>query len=599
MLKKFFIAFMGSMAALWLSAFLFVVGFVLFIAMLLASMSSSMDVEDHTILYIDLHGAIDERPVKPSVTDVIYGGIDKSVPTLDNMLESIRLAASDSRIDGIYINCNGSELGYASRRELVEAIKQFKKSGKWVYAYGDNYTQGDYFVASAATRIFANPECRLDLHGISSTVPFFKNALDKIGVDVQVFKVGQFKSAVEPYLLTEMSEPARLQTQVFLDNIWGNVGSQIAEARKIEKTELMALADSILVARPAEYLVEKKLVDELCYRRVFEDKLRKLTKQDKDEDLRLVAPADYLIANNISEDQPSPDEAHVAVLYAIGDIVDQGDGGIVAADLVPQIVALAEDENVAGVVLRVNSGGGSAFASEQIWEALEYLKKKGKPLYVSMGDYAASGGYYISCGADRIYADAETLTGSIGIFGMIPCGQKLLNNHLGVTFSTVSTNSNAAFPQIVAPMTQQQYAAMQRNVENGYKLFTNRVAEGRGIDIAKVLEIAEGRVWDGQSALELGLVDELGSLETAINAMVKKTKLERWQVIAYPTVEISPLEEMILTASSSQAAEIRATTLGLDIEGMKPEEIKRYMAVIQRMTSCTPLQARMEDLTLE
>lgn len=600
MLKNFFIAFMGTMAAIWLSGFLFIVGIILVIAIAIGGLAGSMEIEEHSILVLDLHGAIPEREVKPSVSEIVTGDYDSKVASLDEMIKAIRLAASDSNIDGLYINCAGSEMGYASRHELIDAINEFKKSGKWVYAYGDTYSQGDYYVASAATRLFVNPKGAVDLHGLSSTVPFFKNALDKLGVDVQVFKVGEFKSAVEPYLLTEMSEPAKLQTQVYLDAIWKEVSKMICVNRNIEKPVLDALADTMLIARQAPILTENHLVDELCYRREVENKMRKLTSIEDDEDLRFVTPTEYLAASNISQDAPSDDEPHVAVVYAVGDIVDDGKGGIVAADLVPVITSLADDENVKGVVLRVNSGGGSAFASEQIWEAFEYVKKCKKPFYVSMGDYAASGGYYISCGADMIYADAETLTGSIGIFGMIPSLQNLLNNHIGVNFTTVNTNTNAAFPQIVAPMSQYQYDAMQQSVEDGYRLFTTRVAEGRNMDVADVLKIAEGRVWDGATALEIGLVDQIGTLDDAVKAMLKKTGVETSQVISYPVIEKSPFEQLFLGQIENKADMLKslAPTFDLKIDGLTPDEVNRCYEAIRRITSCSVVQARMEDITL-
>ena len=599
MLKKFFIAFMGSMAAIWLSGFLFIIGLIIAVGVAIGSLVGESEIKDHSILVIDLTGVINERETKPSIPEIITEDFDLKSPTLNSMLRAIRLAASDSDIDGIYIECGGSEMGYASRRELLEAINDFKKSGKWVYAYGDMYSQGDYFVASAATKIFVNPEGAVDIHGLASTVPFFKNALDKLGVEVQVFKVGEFKSAVEPFLLTQMSEPARLQTKVYIDSVWSEVSDIIAENRSIPASQVQNLADSMLMAQKTDVLTMNKLVDEVCYRRVFENKLRKLTKLDMDEDLRLVSPAEYLEANNISEDQPSKDEKHVAVLYAVGDIVDNGNEGIVATDIVPAIISLADDENVKGLVLRVNSGGGSAFASEQIWEALEYFKSKKKPFYVSMGDYAASGGYYISCGADKIYADAETLTGSIGIFGMIPCVNKLMNNHLGINFSTVSTNANAAFPQITSPMTTAQYSAMQKSVEDGYELFTSRVAEGRGIERSEVLKIAEGRIWDGRSALRLGLVDNIGSLNDAVAAMVKAARVENSQVIAYPEISFSTFEEMLLNTAGGSDNALSKAYNGLEIEGLSPREVRKCMGVVRRMMSCSPIQARMENVTIE
>ncbi len=602
MLKKFFIAFMGTMAAIWLSLMIFIVGLFITISVAIGLNGNGLEVQDNSILRLDLHGVIPERTSAPSVQDFVMGNNDiENVPTLSDMLKAIRLAAKDSKIKGIYIDCGGSELGYASRQELIQAIEEFKKTGKWVYAYGDSYTQGDYFVASSASRIFANPVGMVDIHGLGSTIPFFKNALDKLGVEMQVFKVGTFKSAVEPFLLTEMSEPSRMQTKVFINAIWNDMSQYIAKSRKVSVDKVNQWADSLSLAiAPVKY-VDENIVDELCYRRQVEDKMRKLTNVDKDEDLHFVTPAQYLASSEIMEEVfDKEDTDHIALLYAVGDIVDSGKGGIAGDVMVPQILELAEDDHVKGLVLRVNSGGGSAFASEQIWEALEYFKKKGKPFYVSMGDYAASGGYYISSGADVIYAEPATLTGSIGIFGMIPCAQKLLNNHLGINVSTVGSNANANFPQISAPLTGFQYEAMQKHVEDGYELFTSRVAAGRNLPVDSVLKIAEGRVWDGATALKIGLVDKPGSLNDVLVAMSKKTGLGLEKVVAYPEVNLSLIEEMLLSSSSkiSNGKPLVKPDVLLDIDEMTPDEVRRYLEIISRVKSYSRIQAKMEDVVL-
>ncbi len=602
MLKNFFIAFLGTLAALWVSFFIFVVGFVLLLVVSIGSGLGSVNIQEHSILWLDLHGSISERESIPNVSEILGSGYDNTVPSLSDMINAVSLAADDDKIDGIFIDCGDAELGYASRYELMKAIDKFKKSGKWVYAYGDTYSQGDYFVATTATRIFANPSGSVDVHGIASTIPFFKTALDKIGVDVQVFKVGTFKSAVEPYLLTEMSEPSRLQTATYLDSIWNNVSGVIAANRGVGDADVAMWADSMIVTRQSAELIDNKIVDEICYRREVEAKMRELTNLDEDEDLRLVTAADYMAYCSMkgNKNTSNINNPHIALLYAVGDIVDTGTDGIVASDMVPLIIELADDENVKGLVMRVNSPGGSAYASEQIWDALQYFKSKGKPFYVSMGDYAASGGYYISSGADVIFADTETLTGSIGIFGLIPCAKQLFNNHLGISFSTVSTNTNAAFPQIVAPMTDYQYASMQKSVENGYALFTKRVAEGRNMDINDVLQIAEGRVWDGGTALTIGLVDQIGTLEDALSTMAQKTGLDRRDVIDYPMIQLTPLEMLLLGSSmeANSGKPLADDTIITKIDGLTPNEVREYIKVLERLTKFSHIQARMEDVKL-
>ena len=380
-----------------------------------------------------------------------------------------------------------------------------------------------------ADSIFINPVGAVDVHGMASAVPYFKKLLDKVGVEMQVIRVGTFKSAVEPYMLEDMSEANRLQTEHYMGSIWHNMRDSMAADRKIEVAKFDQMTDSMLVTLDPDSLVKCKVVDALCYPNEMDARLKTLTKLDKDEDLRLVDPADYApdVEETVSGD-------HIAVLYAVGEIVQTSDegpmggtDGIVGEKMVKQIKDLQDDEHVKGLVLRVNSPGGSAFASEQIWKALEDFKASGKPLAVSMGDYAASGGYYISSGAQRVFAEPTTITGSIGIFGMIPCYEELAENKLGVHMATVKTNENADFGIMTKRMTPSQRNAMQLMVNRGYDLFTKRCAQGRHVTQDSIKHIAEGRVWDGMTALKIGLVDELGSLESAIKWVAQKANMKK------------------------------------------------------------------------
>lgn len=600
MLKRFFVVFLGSMAAVWLSVFLLVMGALLFVVTLVGSGIENLKIDDHSILVVELKGDIAERYESPSVKDIVLEKYDDSAPTLDEIVRALDLAAKDSRIDGVYLNCKGATMGYATRQEIIKALERFKKSGKWIYAYADNYTQGDYYVAAAADRIFLNNAGSVDIHGIGTSIPFFKNALDKLGVKVQVFKVGTYKSAVEPFLLTSISEPAKEQTEVFLNSIWSDMTSFMAERRKVKVEDTKLWADTLLVTVAPDSLVSMKVVDELCYRRVIEDKMRSLTHVNKGDDLRLLTPADYLNAPDVNARRITEKDKHVALLYAVGDIVDTGNQGIVADELVPQIISLADDDKVSALVMRVNSGGGSAFASEQIWEALQYFKSTGKPFYVSMGDYAASGGYYISCGADKIFCDPATLTGSIGIFGMIPDLQGLLNNHLGVDFSNVWTTPNATFPSITSSMTVRQMNAMQRYVENGYALFTRRVAEGRGLAIDSVLKIAEGRVWDGAHALRLGLVDGHACLSEVLEKACATTHLPAGSYVAYPVSELSGLERLLLAVTSQADTDaIMHSDIIERLSVTTPTQLEQYVRLLKLLASGTQIFARMEDLTIQ
>lgn len=585
MLKKFFISMLGTIAGMWIAIILFIIGGLVAVGVVMGSSNNVQKVRDHSILYLNLKGEVIERADNQDFMTLIRN-LENDSPTLCDMLTSVRLAAKDKKIEGIYIDAAGSAMGVASRQELLEALSEFKQSGKWIYAYADNFSQGDYLISSVADRIFLNPVGNVDIRGVGMQTPFFTGLLDKLGVKVQVVKVGTYKSAVEPFILTSMSEAARRQNQVYVDSIWDFYSTTISENRDVTKSDVSAWADSLTFAWTAERDVDQRIVTETKYRRNVEDMLRDLTDIGKDDNIRFVSPSEYVAANK--GELASMSDDHIAVLYAVGDIVDSGDGGIVGETMVPQIIKLADNDKVKALVLRVNSGGGSAFASEQIWEALEYFKSTGKPFYVSMGDYAASGGYYISCGADCIYADATTLTGSIGVFGMIPDLSGLVTGKLGVTFSTVASSPNATFMSLTEPMTLQQKASMQRYVEDTYDIFTSRVADGRNMSVDSVKAIAEGRVWIGSSAIELGLVDRLGSLDAAIKAIAEKVDLGANDYVAYPDVKNDLMERFLEETSRLQ-----------DVEGMifDPETIK-YLATVKRLREMAPIQARMPEIVI-
>lgn len=468
----------------------------------------------------------------------------------------------------------------AQIQSIATALKEFKKSGKWVYAYGDQYTQGDYIIASVADSLFINPIGMVDIHGLASNTPYFKSFLDKIGVEMQVVKVGTYKSAVEPFILDKMSDANREQQTLYLSQIWNCFVDSVAANRSVSTSEVNEWANISLFSKTADYLVENKVVDKALYRHELDERLAQLS---DDDDPRLVDFKDYEFSGNSSK---SKKHAHqIAVLYALGDITEDGEGGIASERLVPEIFDLIEDDDIEGLVLRVNSGGGSAFASEQIWEALEQWKKRTeKPFYVSMGDVAASGGYYISCGADKIYAHPVTLTGSIGIFGMIPNINPLLSQKLGVNFGEVKTN-DGSMPGILKPMTAEQRAAMQGYVDRGYELFTSRCATGRHMSLDSLKAIAEGRVWDGVTAKRIGLVDELGSLDDAVADMASQLNLsgDEYYVKEYPNVELK-WWETLYELSSQAKAYIVAEHLG---------EAKPYYDAIQTFRQMDPVQARM------
>ncbi len=587
MLKRFFISMLGTIAGLWITIGILVVVIISIAGAVMAS-SSTPKIKDSSILYINLGGPISEYYTAGSISDIVNSGGITDNAALCDILDAIRLAKDDDKIKGIYIDCDGAEAGYATREEIISALADFKKCGKWIYAYADSYSQGDYMIAAQADSLFINPFGDIDVRGIGLSIPMYKGLMDKVGVKMNIVKVGTFKSAVEPFILTEISEPNRLQYKAFTDSLWHFTQTTIAKGRNVGAAAVNAWADSIISTRTADEYIASGAASALAYRRAVEQRLRKLTgiADDDDEGLRLVTPAEYIAQH---ESSITKDADHIAVLYAEGDIVDDGDQGIVGRTLAPQIIDLADDEHVKALVMRVNSGGGSAFASEQIWEALEYFKSKDKPFYVSMGDYAASGGYYISCGADAIYADATTLTGSIGVFGMIPDLSELATDKLGLHFSSIKTNDAADMPAIYSPLPDNQRRALQRSVDNIYETFVGRVATGRDMPADSVKAIAEGRVWVGSQAVRLGLVDKIGTLRECIAAIAGKVGLKDTEVVSYPDVEP---DIFVAIAKQLQDANAAAYAAGIDSNTL------RQINYIRRLLTANHIQARISPIVV-
>lgn len=551
-MKKFFSTMLGAFVGTWLAFLIF--GIVIFVSgiVMMATMTFSSlkmpvaSVSDNSVLVLNLSGSIPERSQKANFQDLLEE--DYSVPdNLKDILSAISIAKYDSRISGIVVKCNGAGAGFATAKTIRDALSDFRNSGKWIYAYGESLAQGDYYIASLADSIYMNPVGMLDLHGVVSGIPFFKNTLEKIGVEMQIIRVGTFKSAVEPYMLTEMSEANRLQTQTYISNLWNNLTDSIAASRKIRKEVINQFADSLGMFSPANEVVKKGFVDGLCYVHEFESKVRMALGLSEDTEIPAVTVSELLTTASNTESSNK-----IAVVYANGAIVVSGDkNGINSSELVPEILDLAKDDEIKGLVLRVNSPGGSAYASEQIWEALEQFKKTGKPFAVSMGDYAASGGYYISCGADRIFAEPTTLTGSIGIYAMVPCMSGLLTDKLGVNFDFVKTNANTDI-STVKPLTEFQKASFQKNVNAGYELFTSRCAVGRKMNINKLKSIAEGRVWDGMEAKKIGLVDEFGNVTDAVNWVATQAGIiGDYSVSDYPKTKEDFLDLLFSSMSES------------------------------------------------
>lgn len=502
---------------------------------ILMSEGASAPIEDNSILRINLSGVMEER-TESNPMNFLIGATDDGLG-LDELLLSIEKAASNDKIKGIYLEGGALSATPAMLQELRQALVEFHKSGKFIYAYGDTYSQSSYYICSAADTVMLNPEGILDWHGLASEPVFYKEAMEKIGVKMQVFKVGTFKSAVEPFINTEMSEANREQVTSYLTSIWKQMVADVSTSRKIKETQVEILADSLTAMRSASEVKKSKLIDKLVYLDEVKSMLRHQMGLEEDETLTFASVSDVAKSQDVTDVK----DKKIAIYYAYGDIVDniaedsplKKSSSICPTVMNKDLQELADDDDIVAVVIRVNSGGGSAYASEQIWRQIELLKEK-KPVVISMGGMAASGGYYISCGANKIIAEPTTLTGSIGIFGMIPDASELLTQKIGLHYDVVKTNALADFGSTGRPMNVQESQLLQARINRGYELFTGRVAMGRKMKIDKVKEIAEGRVWTGRQAKERGLVDQLGNLNDAVKEASKLAKCDEYNVARYP-----------------------------------------------------------------
>lgn len=512
---------------------------VLFFFLLVGSIAGSQEkvttLKSNSVYELKLEGNLVDRSKEDDIAAAIADALGQGgVQTLglNDVLSNIRKAKEDPNIVGIYLHGGELSAGVASVREIRDALIDFKKSGKFIVAYADNYTQKMYYLVSVADKLLLNAQGAIDLKGLSGQVTFYKNTLDKLGIEMQVVRVGSFKSAVEPFIATKMSDENRLQVNVFLGSIWNTMLTEISSSRKIPVDSLNKYADMMMNFQPVELTRDFNMVDGLVYIQDVDSVMKKCVKNiPKDEELTLVSSQDM----KRLPDTRKLDKNKVAVIYAAGEITDSQGDGIVARDLVDVIDDVAKDSAVKAVVFRVNSPGGSAYASEQIWHALYLLKKK-KPLVVSMGDYAASGGYYISCMADKVLAQPNTITGSIGIFGVIP-NVKGLTDKIGLTNDVVNTNKMSDAININRAFKPEERNLMQNYVNRGYELFVKRCADGRKMSTEQIKNIAEGRVWTGKDALRIGLVDKLGGLDDAIVIAAAKAKVKSYNVVEFPENE--------------------------------------------------------------
>ena len=522
--KVLLAAFLGTLIAL-VATFFIKIGVV---SSMISAMSkpteTSTTVKPNSLLHMKLDYAIPDR-----TTDNPFGGINfntmesQDMTGMNDILRNIEHAKTDPNIKGIYLELSSIPTSTATLQEIRDKLIEFKESGKFIVTYGESYSQSAYYMASIADKIILNPEGSLDLHGMASQITFYKRLLDKLDIEMQIVRGpnNRFKSAVEPYFLDKMSEANREQMDKLLGSVWGQILMGISQNRNISVEQLNKIADNLETAFNAEKALELGLVDNLYYKDQLLEELKGLTGSNKD--INTVGNTKY--AKSFKDKNSSKNE--IAVIYASGQIYDgKGDenANIYSENLSKTIRKAREDENVKAVVLRVNSPGGSAVASAIIGRELD-LTKEVKPVIVSMGNYAASGGYWISAKADYIYADPTTLTGSIGVFGTFPNAQGFLNDKVGLTFDVAKTNANADFGSVTQPLTEFQYGKLQEMVVKTYDDFTNRVAEGRGLTQSYVDSIGQGRVWAGIDAIEIGLVDELGDMEDAIAYAAQKAEL--------------------------------------------------------------------------
>ena len=559
----------------------FFISILVFFSMV-SSSESETQIRKNSIMMLDLNGALAERSQENPFEFLLDD--EYSTYGLDDILSSIKKAKENEEIKGIYIQATSLATGFASLEEIRSALKDFKESGKFIVAYGDTYSQGLYYLSSVADKVLLNPQGMIEWRGLAAAPMFFKDLLAKIGVEMQVFKVGTYKSAVEPFVSTEMSPANREQVNVYLASIWGQLTSDVAESRKVSVDSLNAIADRMIMFHPAEESVKCGLADTLIYKNDVRNYLKAMAGIDEDDRMPVLGLKDMV---NGKKNAPKDKSGNViAVYYAYGEIdggtsSSTGEEGINSVKVIKDLRKLKEDENVKAVVLRVNSPGGSAYGSEQIWYAVSELKKE-KPVIVSMGDYAASGGYYISCNADTIVAEPTTLTGSIGIFGMFP-NAKGLTDKIGLNFDVVKTNQYADFGMLTRPMNDGEKGLMQMYVNQGYDLFLTRCSDGRGIGKEELDKIAQGRVWTGSTAKELGLVDELGGLDKAVEIAIAKSGVDAYTVMSYPKKE-SFLESLMNTNPGKY---VKARMLN-----GKVGEMYRQFSILENFDKCDRIQAR-------
>jgi len=557
--------------------------------------SDSTVISEGSVLVVKLNGDIVEHVGEGSVDRMM--GVMPSSQGVDDIVMAIDAAAKEPNIKGIYVESGQMLSDYSALREIRNALLRFKTSKKWVVSYGDSYTQGTYYVCSAADKVWMNPEGTLDIHGLAAQPMYVKDLLDKFGVKMTVIKVGTYKSATEQYTESQMSDANREQVTRYIGSLWTTVTTEIGKSRGISAEAINKYADNVTMAQPAELLIKQRLIDKTMYANEVKAEIKKLLKQDADEDIKQVSCTELATKTRTVNDSATDDK--IAIYYAEGSIVQSSEAGllfsggqsIVSKDMVKDLDKLAKDDNVKAVVIRVNSGGGDSFASEEIWHSVATLKAK-KPVVISMSGAAASGAYYFSAPASWIVAQPTTITGSIGIFGVFPDMTRLYKEKLGLTFDNVKTNKHAdmSLLQRARPFDAEEEALLQQYINRGYELFCKRVSDGRKMPVAKVKEIAEGRVWIAGDAKKLKLVDEIGGMPEAVKKAAELAKVKKYVATAYPTPP-TLLEQLLdkATGNGNNLDEQMKSTLGT---------LNEPFCIIKSLETQNPIQARCEYIDI-
>lgn len=583
-MKEFFKYVLATVVGIFAVSIIGIFLMFMLIGVLISSADKQVVVQNNSMLVIDLERQIVDRDPNDPFQDFNIPGFPvMRTIGLDQIFTSLENAASDDRIKGVYLKLSIVNGGMASVEEIRNALKTFKEtSGKPIYAYGDAFDQKSYYLATIADQVVVHPMGSVDFRGLGGEMMFYTKMLDKIGVDMQIVRHGKFKAAVEPFMLEKMSEENREQQLVYLGSLWNHMLKGISEERNIPLEKLNELADNVQTFNIGSKAVETGLVDAAKYKDDVLDDLRKIIGDEKAKEIPVVSATSYSKTTIKGVNKPFSRDK-IAVIYASGDIGVSFGGEVIIGDEIGREIRKARrDSSYKAIVLRVNSPGGSIFDSEVIWREVK-LAAEEKTMVVSFGDVAASGGYYIACGADRIVASPNTITGSIGIFGMIPNMGELLNDKLGITTDVVKTNKNSDLLSLTRPMTGYERDLMQQYIENGYDIFISHVADGRRMDKSKVDDIGQGRVWSGENALELGLVDQLGGIQEAIELAAEIAGLENYRTVPLPS-QPAPFEQFFKSGTDNLRVRFLKNELGIHY---------RYYEYLKKMSGMNGIFARM------